>query len=321
MARAPASIQLADPFCATQIPAAAGQTSGNVLIADSNDNHRVVEIRSDDYVRDGARPRATPPPASSGSTASRDRPARLRATSTRRARPSVSPTATPSSRTPPARGSSRCVTATTTRRSRQRLHGREHRLVLRERGRRRPAGPEHRPRTSRAGRWPGPSSSPTVTGRRSAVRIIDQRRPRTIDDDLDLSTYDRPANVGPTDAASPRDARVAADGSLWIADAGFGQILRIGNEGSGTVASVPLDCGKPGMLKAFVRLKIEAPAQSVRDELRDLVQRRRQGLQEGAHLARRAQRQLPRPGRRASASPIASCSRRPTAGRRRCSRG
>ena len=56
-ARAPASNQLADPFCATQIPPTPGQTNGNVLIADSNDNHRVIEVRSDDYGAAAAGPR------------------------------------------------------------------------------------------------------------------------------------------------------------------------------------------------------------------------------------------------------------------------
>ncbi len=46
--------QLADPFCATQIAATQGQASGNVLIADSNDNHRVIEVRADDYVAGAA---------------------------------------------------------------------------------------------------------------------------------------------------------------------------------------------------------------------------------------------------------------------------
>ena len=41
--------QLADPFCATQIPATGGQSSGDVLIADSNGGNRVIQIRSDDY--------------------------------------------------------------------------------------------------------------------------------------------------------------------------------------------------------------------------------------------------------------------------------
>ncbi len=40
---------MADPFCATQIEPGDGQEDGNVLIADSNDNHRVIEVRADDY--------------------------------------------------------------------------------------------------------------------------------------------------------------------------------------------------------------------------------------------------------------------------------
>ena len=79
---------------------------------------------------------------------------------------------------------------------------------------------------------------------------------------IDLRTYERPDDVGPSDASSPRDARIAADGSLWIADAGFGRVLQLGNQGAGTVSSKALTCGHPDMVKAFVRLKIEAPAQA-----------------------------------------------------------
>ncbi len=81
-------------------------------------------------------------------------------------------------------------------------------------------------------------------------------------DEIDLRTFDRPDYVSVTDAASPRDARFDAEGALWIADAGFGRVLRVGSASSGTVTSRSLDCGKPGMLKAFVRLKIVAPAQA-----------------------------------------------------------
>ena len=50
--RAPASTSSDDPFCATQIASDRRPSNGNVLIADSNDNHRVIEVRADDYDRE-----------------------------------------------------------------------------------------------------------------------------------------------------------------------------------------------------------------------------------------------------------------------------
>jgi hypothetical protein len=252
--------QLADPFCATQIPATAGQISGNVLIADSNDNHRVVEVRSDDY--DAAAPDLGYSAASivwqygvTGQAGS-------------------SPGYLNQARSP------------------QRLSNGDtlitdavgQRIIEVRSGDYDPSKPDNGysaasivwsyvngvdgdlldPNTARAvesGTLAGAVVFTDCDGAAQRVRIIDKAT-KAIEDTFDLSTRDRPAYVGPTDASSPRDARVAADGSLWMADAAFGQILQIGNEGSGTVTSVPLDCGKPRLLKAFIRLKIEAPAQA-----------------------------------------------------------
>ena len=251
--------QLADPFCATQIPAQAGQTSGNVLIADSNDNHRVLEVRSDDYVaaspdlgysaasvvwqygvtgQGGSTPgylnqARSPQRLANGDTLITDAVGK-RIIEVR------------SSDYDPSKPDNGYTAASIVWSYANGVDG-----VLLD------------PNTARAvesGTLAGTVVFTDCDWESQWVRIIDHDTKATLDT-IDLSTYERPANVATTDTASPRDARVAADGSLWIADAGFGQILRIGNEGSGTVTSVPLGCGKPAMLKAFVRLKIEAPAQ------------------------------------------------------------
>ena len=83
---------------------------------------------------------------------------------------------------------------------------------------------------------------------------------KQVDETVDLKTFERPGWATSTDASSPRDARIDADGALWISDAGFGQILRVGHPASATVQSVSLDCGQPSLLKAFTRLKVAAQA-------------------------------------------------------------
>ena len=252
--------QLADPFCATQIPAETGQTSGNVLIADSNDNHRVLEVRSDDYGASepdlgysaasvvwqygvtgqaGSAPgylnqARSPQRLSNGDTLITDavgkRIIEVRSDDYDPQKPDNGYTA------------ASIVWSY--------ANGVDGALLD--------------PNTARAvenGALEGTVVFTDCDGESQRVRIVDHDTKATVTT-IDLRTYDRPDYVGPSDASSPRDARVAADGSLWIADAAFGQILRIGNQGSGTVTSVALDCGKPGLLKAFVRLKIEAPAQA-----------------------------------------------------------
>ena len=54
--------------------------------------------------------------------------------------------------------------------------------------------------------------------------------------------------------AAPRAAAVTSDGRLVVADTIFQQIVTLGYEGSATATSLPLDCGHPGVDKAFVSL-------------------------------------------------------------------
>jgi hypothetical protein len=252
--------QLADPFCATQIPPAAGQTSGNVLIADSNDNHRVVEIRSDDY--DASAPDLGYSAASvvwqygvTGQSGS-------------------APGYLNQSRSPQRLSNGDTLITDAVGRRIIQVRSTDYDPLLPDNGYTASSivwsyvngvdGVLLDPNTARAvesGALAGTVVFTDCDGESQWVRIVGHDTKATVET-IDLRTYDRPEYVGPTDASSPRDARVAADGSLWIADAAFGQILRIGNQASGTVTSVPLNCGKPGLLKAFVRAKIEAPAQA-----------------------------------------------------------
>ena len=72
---------------------------------------------------------------------------------------------------------------------------------------------------------------------------------------IDTRTLERPSWASSSDASSPREARLDSEGALWVADAGFGQILRVGYPATATVQSDSLDCGEPAMNKAFTRLK------------------------------------------------------------------
>lgn len=75
---------------------------------------------------------------------------------------------------------------------------------------------------------------------------------KTVAATLDLLTFDPPSG---TDVSEPRSALVdPVDGSLVTSDSTRSRVLRIGNVASATVESLPLDCGKPAMLKSFHRL-------------------------------------------------------------------
>jgi hypothetical protein len=68
----------------------------------------------------------------------------------------------------------------------------------------------------------------------------------------DLSQVGRPS--WGTGAPSPRCAAVTGDGLVAVADSVFGQIVLLGYERSAQTSSSPLDCTRPGVKKAFVRL-------------------------------------------------------------------
>jgi hypothetical protein len=252
--------RLADPFCATQVPAAAGQVSGNVLIADSNDNHRVLEVCSDDYAAAAADLgyRADSVVWQYGVTGAAG----------------VKPGYLFQARSP------------------QRLPGGDT-LITDAYGKRiirvrsadyDPSAPDNGydassivwsyengvdgslldPNTARFVAAGGAAGTIVATDCDSSLQrvVLIDYATKALAAGVDLKTFARPSYVSGTDSASPRDARFDSHGALWIADAGFGRVLRVGYETSATVTSEPLDCGRPKMVKAFDRLKIIAPAQA-----------------------------------------------------------
>jgi hypothetical protein len=252
--------QLADPFCATQIAAAPGQASGNVLIADSNDNHRVIEVRADDYVAGGA-----DLGYSAGSVVWQYGVTGETGTAPGYLNQARSPQRLPNGDTLITDASGRRIieVRTSDYDPSKPANGYDAASIVWQYvdG---VDGPLRDPNTARMVTG-GPRAGSVVftdCGSESQwVRRVDYAS-KAVLDEIDLRTFDRPGYVSATDAASPRDARFDAEGALWIADAGFGRVLRVGSASSGTVTSRSLDCGKPGMLKAFARLKIVAPAQA-----------------------------------------------------------
>jgi hypothetical protein len=249
--------RLADPFCATQLPVTAGQTSGDVLIADSNDNHRVIEVRSDDY--DAAAPdlgysaasivwqygvtgQGGSDPGYLNQARSPQRLANGDTLITDAAGKRIIEVRT--SDYDPSKAANGFTAASIVWSYADGVDG-----------------PLLDPNTAREIESGLLAGTVVVTDCDAQHVLLIDKATKAAEETFDLSTYDRPTYVGSTDSASPRDARVASDGSLWIADAGFGQILQIGNQESGTVSSQWLSCGHAKLVKAFDRLKIEAPAQ------------------------------------------------------------
>lgn len=252
--------QLADPFCATQIPPAGGQTDGNVLIADSNDNHRVIEIRSDDYDVAAADSGYTPSSivwqygvTGKGGSA----PGYLNQARSPQRLPNGDTLITDaagrrvievrSSDYDPSKADNGYTASSIVWSYTDGIDG-----TLQD------------PNTARYVTTGSLAGSVVITdcGKDAQwVRIIDHDT-KDVEETLNLRTFQRPDYVGSTDVSSPRDARVDAESSLWIADAGFGRVLQVGNEEAGTVTSDSLDCGKPSMVKAFTRLTIGTPPQA-----------------------------------------------------------
>ena len=53
---------------------------------------------------------------------------------------------------------------------------------------------------------------------------------------------------------APRAAALMADGRLVVVDSVFQQLVTLGHESPAAAASLPLDCGRPGLDKAFVSI-------------------------------------------------------------------
>jgi hypothetical protein len=251
--------RLADPFCAAQLPPTDGQVDGDVLIADSNDNHRVIEVRADDY---------DPSAPDMGYSAS-SIVWQYGVTGQRGSEPGYLNQARSPQRLP--NGDTLITDAA------------GQRIIAVRTSDYDPSKPDNGYTASSItwsyvdgvdGALRDPNTARYVTSGPLAgdvlvtdcdadsqwVRIIDYSTKATVQT-IGLRTFARPDWVGSTDVSSPRDARVDNEGALWIADAGFGRVVRVGNEETGTVTSQPLDCGRPDMVKAFSRLKISAPTQ------------------------------------------------------------
>jgi hypothetical protein len=251
--------QLADPFCATQIAPREGQTDGDVLIADSNDNHRVIEVRSDDY--DAESPDLG---YSAGSIVWQYGVTGHLGTGPGYLNQARSPQLLPN-------GNVLITDAASQRIIEVRYadydpdkpdNGYTSSSILWEYANG-ADGPLEDPNTARLVTSGALAGNVLVTDAKGQmVEAISFDSAKQTVWSLDLRTYERPSYAGPTDASGPRDLRVGPDGSLWLADAGFGRILQIGDEGAGTVTSKRLGCGYPKLLKAFDRLKIVAPAQA-----------------------------------------------------------
>ena len=87
----------------------------------------------------------------------------------------------------------------------------------------------------------------------AAGRVIRVTQNKVIEHIWDQNTIARPPGYGSGNAA-PRAAALAADGRLVVADSVFCQLVTLGHESSAAAASLPLDCGRPGLDKAFVSI-------------------------------------------------------------------
>jgi hypothetical protein len=248
--------QLDDPFCATQIPKTSGQASGNVLIADSNANqdgggNRVIEVRSDDY--DPTLPDAGYDASSivwqygvSGE-AGTDPGYLMQVRSPQRldgGRTLVTDSSsarilliddTAFDPTKPANG----YTADSILWSYDASDG-----VLEQ------------PTTARYVTSGPLAGCVLITDASEEVDHSVNRVTAVRMDESKETVWSLETGVGST----PRDARIAQDDSMWIAENKSGKALQVGTEGSGRVTSVPLGCGYPKLLKAFDRIKVETPA-------------------------------------------------------------
>ena len=249
--------QLADPFCATQIAPTAGQTNGDVLIADSQDNHRVIEVRSD-YFAGLAAPDhgfsvgsivwqygvTGQPGKDPGYLMFARSPQRL---------PSGDTLLTDSA------NKRILVVRTADYDPSKPANGYTQSSIVwsYENG---VDGPLLDPNTARLVTSGALAGTVIVTDcdiDAQRVLFIDYAT-KEVKETFDMRTFDRPSWATSSDASSPREARLDAEGALWIADSGFGQILRVGYPASAAVQSVPLGCGRPNMIKKFTRLKVTA---------------------------------------------------------------
>ena len=92
----------------------------------------------------------------------------------------------------------------------------------------------------------------TLIADTAAHRVLRVTKGKTIEHEWDLNDW-RPLGYE-TGESAPRAAAITSDGRLVAVDTVFQQIVTLGCEGSAQATSLPLDCGHPGVDKAFVSL-------------------------------------------------------------------
>ena len=98
------------------------------------------------------------------------------------------------------------------------------------------------------------SDGDTLIADAGNARVLRVSADGTIDREYDMKSLARPSWHAENDPSSPRQAVYTRDGLLVVADSLFQQIVLLGHEGFGQATSTPLDCGVPGVKKAFVKL-------------------------------------------------------------------
>ena len=89
------------------------------------------------------------------------------------------------------------------------------------------------------------------TANRRVLRVSGSKE---VDVAYDLTTEGRPPWATKTDSPDPRAAAYTADNLLAVADTQFLQIVLLGYQLSAQATSASLDCGAPGVRKAFAEL-------------------------------------------------------------------
>ena len=98
------------------------------------------------------------------------------------------------------------------------------------------------------------SDGDTLIADAGNARVLRVSSDRVLERHYDMNALGRPPWATSTDSASPRQAVYAHDGLLAVADGGFRQVVLLGYEARAQAVSTPLDCGQPGVMKAFVSL-------------------------------------------------------------------
>ena len=102
----------------------------------------------------------------------------------------------------------------------------------------------------------GPLKGTTVIADADDQRILWVSKAGQVTRTLDTSRFYAPSQYV-SNGSDPRAAVYASDSSLWIPDPGYHRVMRIGVAPAATVEWQPLDCGKPALKKAFLRLTLK----------------------------------------------------------------